>query len=140
MPRERNKIINMELTGLNIKNLMKKRGISIQSVMEKLCISSHQSIYSWFEGATLPSVDNMLALSVILDVPVDLILVTNTDSFAGRRHSSHFIDIQDLPADDYNRMASLMREYSVPFQELLSLYEGGFEFCSSADKYDPKVE
>lgn len=38
--------------------------------------STPQAIYKWQHGASLPTVDNLVALSIIFDVPIDAILVT----------------------------------------------------------------
>jgi len=35
-----------------------------------------QAIYKWQHGESLPTVDNLVALSVIFAVPIDTILIT----------------------------------------------------------------
>lgn len=140
MPRGRDSVIDMKMTGLNIKNLMKMKGMSVQFIMNKLCLSSHQSVYSWFEGSTLPSVDNFLALSVLLDVPVDYLIVSRKESFTADSNETHFIYLEDLPSEAYERMFKLMREFNVPFNELLLLFEQGFDFCCLSEKQMQDVE
>ena len=37
-----------------------------------------QAIYKWQHGESLPTVDNLVALSAIFSVPIDAILITGT--------------------------------------------------------------
>ncbi|MDO4168207.1 MAG: helix-turn-helix transcriptional regulator, partial [Eubacteriales bacterium] len=50
----------MEKTGSYIKEICKKNGIRAKDIKNRLCMSSVQSVYDWFHGKTLPSVDNLL--------------------------------------------------------------------------------
>lgn len=68
-------IIDMEKTGSYIKEICKKNGIRAKDIKNRLCMSSVQSVYDWFHGKTLPSVDNLLALSWILGESMDELLV-----------------------------------------------------------------
>lgn len=67
--------IDIKATGLNILNLLKERGISIRTLQENLGFTDVRAIYKWAEGRSLPSLDNLVGLSVILRVPMDDILV-----------------------------------------------------------------
>jgi len=66
--------INSKATGQNIKNLMRARGLVVKDVQEYLKLVSPQSIYHWFEGRSVPSVDNVYALSRLLNVSMDAII------------------------------------------------------------------
>lgn len=68
-------VIDMEKTGSYIKAICKKNGIRAMDIKNRLCMSSVQSVYDWFHGKTLPSMDNLLALSWILGKSMDELLV-----------------------------------------------------------------
>lgn len=67
--------IDMEKTGRNIARLRKERGFSVKEVANRLMLASLQTVYQWEAGQTLPSVDNLVLLAHILEVPVDELLV-----------------------------------------------------------------
>lgn len=69
-------VVNMKQTGQNISDLRQRRGISVRELQVMLGFSTPQAIYKWQHGASLPTVDNLVALSIIFDVPIDAILVT----------------------------------------------------------------
>ena len=66
--------INMVETGRNIRRLRKARGITIRELQEFFGFDSPRAIYKWQKGETLPSVDNLFALGVILNAPLESIL------------------------------------------------------------------
>ena len=68
-------IIDMKGTGQWLRFLCKKENISVAELQKRLQISSNQAIYAWFNGKTLPSVDNLLALSRVLRMSMDDMLV-----------------------------------------------------------------
>lgn len=70
--------IDMKQTGKRIKCLCEQRGITVKHIQEKLQIGAFQSVYNWFEGKTLPSLDNMYRLSKLLNVSMDDIIVDST--------------------------------------------------------------
>ena len=63
-------------TGLNIKMIIKSSGNTIANVGRMLGIADMSTMYKWLRGDALPSIDNMLALSILLDVSINDILVT----------------------------------------------------------------
>lgn len=67
--------INLEKTGENIKKIREERGISVKDIQNVMCFTSPNTIYNWQKGKTMPSIDNMVILSSILDVPISEILV-----------------------------------------------------------------
>lgn len=70
--------INLEATGKHIAELRKARGLSVKDLQNYFGFEAPQAIYKWQNGSTLPSVDNLLALSTLLEVPMESILVTRT--------------------------------------------------------------
>lgn len=69
-------IIDLPLTGRNIQTLRERRGLSVRQLQRLLGFATPQAIYKWQHGETLPTIDNLVALSAILAVPIDAILVT----------------------------------------------------------------
>lgn len=63
--------IDIYKTGKNIKALMLERGMTVKKLQKYLGLSAPQSIYHWFDGTSLPSVDNLYALSELFGVPMD---------------------------------------------------------------------
>lgn len=64
-------------TGKRIKLLMAERNVTVKNVREYLSLESTQSIYYWLSGKNLPTIDNLYALSELLQVPVDTMLYGN---------------------------------------------------------------
>lgn len=69
--------INLRETGINLRQIMDKRGIEAKDVKEYLNLSSIQSIYNWLNGLNMPTIDNLYALSQLLQVPIDEIVRGN---------------------------------------------------------------
>lgn len=67
--------INMTATGERIVQLRTARGLSVKDLQEYFGFDAPQAIYKWQKGLSLPSVDNLLALSTLLQVPMESILV-----------------------------------------------------------------
>ena len=68
-------IIDPIATGKNILSLRKQKGLTVRDLQEYFGFEEPQAIYRWQYGKTLPSVDNLYALSAILGVPMESILV-----------------------------------------------------------------
>ncbi len=69
--------INMELTGKRIVELRKLRGLKVIDLQNYFGFEYPQAIYKWQHGESLPSVDNLLGLAVLLQVRIEDILVVN---------------------------------------------------------------
>ena len=65
----------MAATGRMIKALRKHNGYSVQDIQEYFGFDQPQAIYKWQRGETLPTVDNLYALSSLLGAPIEDILV-----------------------------------------------------------------
>lgn len=70
-------IVNLQETGQKIKSIMKERGVTVRDIQDYLGLATPQSIYHWFNGRNMPSIDNLYALSELLCVPVDAMLSGN---------------------------------------------------------------
>ena len=67
--------IDMVGTGENINRLRKAAGISVRDLQEVFGFATPQAIYKWQHGTALPTLDNLVVLAAILQVPMDDILV-----------------------------------------------------------------
>lgn len=68
-------VIDMMKTGQNIEKLRTEAGISVRQMQEILGFSGTHAIYKWQRGESLPTLDNIAALSSILKVSIDKILI-----------------------------------------------------------------
>lgn len=64
-------MIDKNATGLNLRRIMDQRGITVKDVQEYLGLASVQSIYHWLNGLSMPTVDNLYALSELFQMPID---------------------------------------------------------------------
>ena len=67
-------------TGTKIKKMLKAAGYEVRDIQEYLHLSCPQSIYIWFKGKILPSVDHLCALSKVLNVHMEDLLVLQVQS------------------------------------------------------------
>ena len=67
--------IDLEATGKNIIRLRKQKGLTVKDLQNWFGFEEPRAIYKWQTGQSLPSIDNLYALSILLDVPIDHILV-----------------------------------------------------------------
>lgn len=76
-------IIDMEKTGQNILRLRKKKNLSVKEMQIIFGFETPQAIYKWQHGTTLPTIDNLVILSIIFNVSIEEILVlSNTGAQA----------------------------------------------------------
>ena len=68
-------VIDTVATGRNIKRLRKERGLTVRDLQKYFGFDEPQAIYKWQWGKSLPTLDNIYALSFLLEVPIDDILV-----------------------------------------------------------------
>lgn len=61
-------------TGKKFRNLRKQKNVSVKQLQNLLQCESVQAIYNWEKGATLPKVDNLLALSIFYGIPMEELL------------------------------------------------------------------
>ena len=66
--------VNVQETGLNIKRIMKQRNLSVIDLQEACGCSTNQSVYKWFHGKNLPTVDNLVILADLFNCSIDNIL------------------------------------------------------------------
>jgi len=72
-------VIDLEATGQNIRRLREENGLSVRELSGLLGLSDVQAVYKWQRGETLPSTDNLVALSRFLDTPLEQILAVRAE-------------------------------------------------------------
>lgn len=70
--------IDLVRTGQNITRLMEKNNIKVSDLQEIFGFEYPQAIYKWKRGDCLPTIDNLLVLSVVFKTTIDKIIVTRT--------------------------------------------------------------
>ena len=73
-------IINKKETGVNLRRIMDRKGVTAKDVQQYLGLGCVQSIYRWFNGQSMPTIDNLYALSELLGVPIDMLVCGNRKS------------------------------------------------------------
>lgn len=68
-------VIDMRGTGLKITQLRKASGKSVKDLQDIFGFGTPQAIYKWQQGAAMPTIDNLIVLSVIFGVSIDEIIV-----------------------------------------------------------------
>lgn len=67
--------IDMAATGRNIERLLREKNMTVKELAKSLGFATTNAVYKWLRGETLPTIDNLAMLSVVLCVPMDVILV-----------------------------------------------------------------
>ena len=73
-------VIDLRATGANILRLRKKRGLTVRDLQAYFGFEAPQAIYRWQSGVSLPTVDNLYALSILLNVTMEDILIVRNRS------------------------------------------------------------
>ena len=73
------------MTGKKIRDEMLKRKMTVHELQDALELDSPQSIYKWLNGRSLPSLQNMLTLGELFDVPIEMLLIHDDGTSAFRR-------------------------------------------------------
>ena len=74
------KPIDQIKTGKKLKNLLELYGFDVRYLQGYLHLSCPQSIYRWYKGQALPSVEHFYALSKLLDVHMEELFVCQGES------------------------------------------------------------
>ncbi len=71
--------VQQEATGKRMRQLFQQNGYSVRDVQTAMGFENPQAIYKWLAGRSLPGIDNLIVLSVILHVSIEEILVLDGD-------------------------------------------------------------
>ena len=71
--------IKQEETGKRIKQLLQDHGYKVKDIQGAMGFETPQVVYKWLSGKSLPSLDNFLILSRLLNTSIEDILVIDGD-------------------------------------------------------------
>ncbi|MBD5505735.1 MAG: helix-turn-helix transcriptional regulator [Lachnospiraceae bacterium] len=100
--------IDQEKTGIKLKNMLRAAGYDVKFIQEYLHLACPQPIYRWFKGKVLPSVENLCAISKLLGVHMEELLVLHGQSADDRDNET---------ASDTTRMTRVL-SYAKYFQKI----------------------
>lgn len=72
-------VLDAVATGARIRELRKQRNLKVSDIREYMGFESEQAIYKWQRGESLPTIDNLYALSCLFGTSVDDILRGNRE-------------------------------------------------------------
>lgn len=75
-------ILDLQATGEQIKKLRVQKRMSVTDICEYMGFENPQAVYKWQRGESLPTVDNLFALSRLFDTPIDNILCEKKEAQA----------------------------------------------------------
>ena len=70
-------VIDLARTGRSIELHRRQAGLTVRDLQTYFGFEYPQAIYKWQHGDSLPTVDNLVALSVIFEVPIDEIVIVS---------------------------------------------------------------
>ncbi len=68
-------VIDLAATGARIRQLRLKNNLRVEDVSEYMGFESVQAVYKWQRGESLPTVDNLFALSRLFGTSMENILI-----------------------------------------------------------------
>lgn len=85
-------VIDRLKTGNTLKRIMQQYGMTARDVQEYLNLACVQSVYRWMTGISIPTIDNLYALSQLFHLPIDSFV-------CGSRHIRK--DVQMITKEEY---------------------------------------
>ena len=71
--------IDLKATGEQIRKLRKEKHLKVREISEYMGFTEPQAVYKWQRGDTLPTVDNLYALSVLFETPMENIIMVKEE-------------------------------------------------------------
>ena len=81
--------IQQKETGSRIRSLLRESGYTVRDIQNAMGFENPQAVYKWISGKCLPSLDNFLILSRLLNTSIEDILVIDGDIFFWGRFFCH---------------------------------------------------
>lgn len=70
-------LIDKRETGINLRRIMDDHSVSARDVQEYLGLGCVQSVYRWLDGISMPTVDNLYAMSQLFQISIDEMVCGN---------------------------------------------------------------
>ena len=68
--------IDLIATGQNIRQMRRERNITVSEIQSYLELDTPRGVYKWQRGECLPSIENLLGLSMLFNTSINDILKT----------------------------------------------------------------
>lgn len=104
--------IDLERTGVKIKELCANQGITPRQIQEEMHLAGVRAVYKWFDGDTLPSIENLYALAKMLGVPMEEIIVERDTYMSAFRHDELVQKVISWTVEEFAKSPVLRRRYS----------------------------
>ena len=82
--------IDKRETGINLRRIMDQRGLTVKDVQQYLGLGSVQSVYHWLNGSSMPTIDNLYALSELFQKPIDDLVCGNRRRIASEMYDTNY--------------------------------------------------
>lgn len=69
-------VLDVAATGIKIKTVMKQKGVTPRQLQTLLDFPYVQTVYNWYAGKNMPTIDNLIVLAQVLGVKMDDLVVT----------------------------------------------------------------
>jgi len=76
-------VINIRESGRNIRRICREQGYTANDLREYLYLADERVVWRWWSGRSLPNLSNLCALSALLKVTVNEMLVFEDEKSAG---------------------------------------------------------
>ncbi len=73
-------VLDMVATGARIKELRKAHHLTVEQIADYMGFDTGQAVYKWQRGESLPTVDNLFALSKLFQTTIDDILIERQEA------------------------------------------------------------
>ena len=80
-----NHIVDKKRTGAHMKKLFEEKNIPVSDIQKELGLKSSQSVYRWYYGEAMPTVDHLYTLACMLHVPIEELLVFRKETLPDDR-------------------------------------------------------
>ena len=67
-------VIDVKATGEKIRQLRKEHHMKVEDIASYMGFGTDQAVYKWKRGDSLPTVDNLYALSILFNTSIEDIL------------------------------------------------------------------
>lgn len=71
--------INMIKTGRLLREISKRKSFSVKKIQAALGLASNQAVYDWFNGKSLPTLNNLFALSCLFKLPMESMIISDVE-------------------------------------------------------------
>ncbi len=92
-------------TGRNLKRLCRNHGLTVREIQQALGLGSNQAIYDWFNGKSLPALNNFYALSQLLHTPMEEMIFEIFQPRPQESETEHIELVYRCSNRDYERAA-----------------------------------